>query len=259
MPVIRDQWSERHLKLPPWVCPTCGKGRYKVVDNTLVELETGPSKREHSHDEWDPEWVEKRFVAIMRCDLISCGQVAAVSGDSGVLSFEEYTPEGEYDHSYGSYYKPKLITPAPIPIGLPSKTPKELKKAVSDAASLIWISPESAANKIRQAIEILMDEKTVRKTSIKNGKRTKLSLHARIVEFTKGDAGNGSTLLATKWLGNSGSHNGGVERDDVLDAFDMIEVVLDNLYETAKKEILRKVIAINKRKGPVKKRKDRWP
>lgn len=37
-------------------------------------------------------------------------------------------------------------------------------------------------------------------------------------------------LLATKWIGNAGAHGDEVTRDDVFDMFDILEVVLDQLY-----------------------------
>ena len=60
-------------------------------------------------------------------------------------------------------------------------------------------------------------------------------------------------LLATKWLGNSGSHLGGLQIGDVLDAFDMIEFVLENRYGTTKAALMAKVAAVNAAKGPASK------
>ena len=78
-------------------------------------------------------------------------------------------------------------------------------------------------------------------------------LHKRIEEFQLADRENGDVLLAAKWLGNSGSHAGAIERDDVLDAFEMIEFVLENRYGTAKAELMAKVKAVNESKGPAPK------
>lgn len=78
-----------------------------------------------------------------------------------------------------------------------------------------------------------------------------LSLHKRIKELETTDPVNAEILLAVKWLGNSGSHAGGLKRDDVLDAFDMVELVLVNLYDKTSADIMAKVKAINTHKGPV--------
>ncbi|TCP92760.1 uncharacterized protein DUF4145 [Sphingomonas sp. PP-CE-1A-559] len=78
------------------------------------------------------------------------------------------------------------------------------------------------------------------------------TLDSRIKEFELKDPKNAEILLAVKWLGNSGSHAGGLTRDDVFDAFDMVELVLNNLYDTTTADIMAKVKAINNHKGPVK-------
>lgn len=80
-----------------------------------------------------------------------------------------------------------------------------------------------------------------------NGRR--LTLHSRIEDFAKTDDGNGTFLSAIKWLGNSGSHPGGLTREDVLDAFDMIEHVLEDRFTTTKKDLMAKVAAVNAKKG----------
>ncbi len=95
-----------------------------------------------------------------------------------------------------------------------------------------------------------MDAKKIKKVVTNSGKQTKLTLHARIEASQKIDKENGDILLAIKWLGNSGSHPGAITRGDVLDAFDMLELVLDNLYGTTKATIMKKVRAVNKKKGP---------
>lgn len=118
---------------------------------------------------------------------------------------------------------------------------------------MIWLSAEAAANAIRQAVEHLMDEAGIAAT---DGAGKRIMLHHRILEFQKADAENGDVLLATKWLGNTGSHVGGIIRDHVLDAFEMIELVLNNRYGTATAILMAKVAAVNAAKGPAPTPKD---
>ena len=58
-------------------------------------------------------------------------------------------------------------------------------------------------------------------------------------------------LLAIKWLGNAGSHaSTPLSLDDVFDAYEILEVVLNDLYEN-KVEFARKLAKdINKNRGP---------
>lgn len=249
MPVDRDQWKKQIGHLPSWPCPTCGKGTFGLMPNMPILEETGPSKTAHDHPAWDPDWIENRFIALMKCSLSTCGEVAAVSGTSPSDFYDDYEA-GE--QTLINLYEPRSIDPCPVPILIPANTPESVREAIVSAAMLTWQSDEAGANKIRSAVEHMLDAKKVKKQVTKNGKKTRLNLHDRIVQFQKKDQENGDILLAIKWLGNSGSHTSKLTRDDVLDAFDMLELVLENLYGKTKQMIMKKVAAVNKKKGPVK-------
>ena len=61
--------------------------------------------------------------------------------------------------------------------------------------------------------------------------------------------------MAAKWLGNEGSHGGGkITIDDVCDALDLLHYVLDEVIGGRTKSIEQLSKAINKAKGPKKKR-----
>ncbi len=60
-------------------------------------------------------------------------------------------------------------------------------------------------------------------------------------------------LFAIKWLGNAGSHSlDEVSFDDVMDAYELISHVLDELYLSRKKKLSALAKKVNKRKGPKK-------
>lgn len=213
----------------------------------MLNKETGPSRAAHNHEAWDPAWITRRFAGLMTCSLSSCGEIVAVLGD--VRVFEDgdddvYEPK----MVFSDFLRPVSISPAPLLIQPPVGTPDLVEGALREASGLIWQSAEGAANQVRQAVEHLMDHQGV--TSSLPG--AFLSLHNRIKEFEKKDAANAEILLAVKWLGNSGSHAGGLTRDDVFDAFDMVEYVLTNLFDTTAATIMAKAKAINTQKGPVK-------
>lgn len=253
MPSDRSHWQPYFRYLPRWECPTCGKGHLKVVGENRHEKESGPSAKAHGHDAWDPSWVSGRFVCLLECDFAPCEEIASVSG-TYIVDFEEtFDYEGRPEQTWVDFFQVQAISPSPLPIRPIKATPETIKNCLAKAAALLWQSEEAAANGIRQAIEHLMDARKIKKFTTGNGKRTRMMLHARIEEFRKEDQENGDILLAVKWLGNSGSHVGGLTRDDVLDAFDMIELTLENLYGTTKATIMRKVKAVNKKKGPVSK------
>lgn len=243
MPADRALWAISFRdKLPPWPCPRCKKGHlFQIKDKSWME-ETGPSKAEHDHDAWEPEWIEKRYTCFMECNYPDCKEIIVVSGLSNInyiqLDWDEDIVE--------DIITVKSIFPAPFPISFPEDTPENIISSLEQASCLIWLSAEAAANAIRQSVEHLMDEVGI---AAKNGAGKRIVLHNRIIDFKKKDEENGDILLATKWLGNTGSHIGGITRDHVLDAFDMIELVLANRYGS-RKTLLAKVAAVNAAKGP---------
>ncbi len=249
MTVDRSLYATSYDTLPDWPCPTCGKGHLKSDKDTLLNKETGPSKAAHAHDAWDPEWIDRRFAGLLECNFGNCGELVAILGDVSIVEgygYDENT--GEPTQEYSERFKPRCLSPAPLPIRPPVETPELVQSALREAAALIWQSAEGAANQVRQAVEHLMDEQGVTKSL----PGAYLSLHNRIKEFEAKDPKNAEILLAVKWLGNSGSHAGGLTRDDVFDAFHMVELALVNLYDTTTADIMAKVKAINTQKGPVK-------
>lgn len=248
MTVDRTLFAATFDELPHWPCPTCGKGYLKVVKDLLLNKETGPSAAAHDHDAWDPEWIECRFAGLLTCNFGNCGDLVAIIGDVSIIESYGHDYDGQPTQEYLERFKPRSLSPAPLLIRPPEDTPELIRDALREAAGLIWQSVEGAANQVRQAVEHLMDEQGVTKST----SGAFLSLHNRIKEFGVKDAKNAEILLAVKWLGNSGSHAGGLTRDDVFDAFDMVELALVNLYDTTTAAIMAKVKAINTQKGPIK-------
>jgi len=60
-------------------------------------------------------------------------------------------------------------------------------------------------------------------------------------------------ILAIKWLGNAGSHgHAEVTMDDVMDAYELTEHILEEIYEPKLKKLKAIAKKVNKKKGPVK-------
>ena len=247
MSVDHSLFQDCYPELPAWTCPTCGKGHLLMDGETFNVVETGPSKKARDHEAWDPEWMEERFSGVLECNFDKCNERVAIIGD--VLTEEIYSEGG----SYRSIYYPTAFNPAPLPIHIPDETPGDVNQALRLAAGLFWQSREAAGNQIRTAVEYLMDDRRVKKwknsKAAKNSKN-RLTLHGRIELFKEKDPVTADYLLAIKWLGNSGSHSSGLTRTDVLEAFEMMDVVLNKLYNTRLEVIAKKVKEVNRRKGP---------
>ncbi len=192
MTVNRNHYRTRYHHLPPWECPTCGKGHLVAIKDKEAVDETGPSLRAHAHEEWDPEWIEERFTNLLKCNFANCGEVVSVSGNAGIEEDQFQDDEGEWQQEHVRHYEVLSLLPAPLPIRPIAKTPETVKGPLRMAGQVLWQSPEAAANHVRQAVEHLMDHQKVKKRVKAGGK--KLSLHARLLEFEKKDGLNGPIL-----------------------------------------------------------------
>lgn len=211
-----------------------------MVPDSLVEKETARSRRGHGHEDWDPDWVEYTFTAWLKCG--ACGENVVASGVGGI--------EPGYDHegtTWEDYFSPRLLLPTPDILTIPKKCPDEVCQKLRAAFAVFWLDPGAAATRVRVALEILLSYLGVKKRrKAKSGKFVDLSLHARIEEFAKRDPVIGAQLMALKWLGNTGSHEGKVTKDDLLDAFEIIEHALVELIDrrSAKVAELAKGLAL---------------
>jgi hypothetical protein len=135
------------------------------------------------------------------------------------------------DVFYPKYFEPPLHV-FPILNGIS----KELKNKIIESFALYYADNGACANKIRQTLEVIMDEHNVPRN---NGKGNPLTLHARILKFKEHYPNLADHLLAVKIIGNSGSHEGEerVEDDDLRDAFRVFHYCLNQLYDKSYEEI----------------------
>jgi hypothetical protein len=235
-------WSEAFKKegFPPWPCPACGRHSLSIESKSFAQAEVRESKQARGRSEWDPEWVYDRFVCLICCDR--CGEVCSVAGVTQVTQthFDDYAEDLE----------PHFIQPAPEIIKIHKSYPKVVAEELRAAFSLFWNDPGSALNSIRSSLEALLDsEKVQRRKKGKRGKLNKLVLHERIKIFLPKDVLTRDKLLAVKNLGNAGSHTGTVRRQQVLEAFELMESILEVVVEKRPQRLERMAREINKRKG----------
>jgi hypothetical protein len=214
--------------------------------------ETAGSRAADKHNFPDDD--EFRFAGLLICDERSCREAYAVGGRLGVEHLQ--VDWNQYEDT--TWYRIESFIPAPSPFRLDSKVPANVADLVKGAASLLWADHDAAANKIRQAVEALLDERGVKKYP-RAGPRKSINTHSRIELFAKTAQEAAGLLMAVKWIGNEGSHTGGLTRDDILDALEMVEEVLDVVYVGRRAALARKVSAVIAKKGPIKaKKKGSW-
>ena len=221
-----------------WVCPRCDRGRLFLNRELLFWAESPDSEDARRSDDWDETFVEKRFTTMLRCE--HCAEAIAVAG-----IVEEKTlhvrRNGEYEEFVEERFFPRYVAPSPRFVKAPRSTPAEIVRLLEESFILFWQDPSSAGNKLRQAVERLMDHLQV---------ATGSSLHQRLVDFAKSQADLGDRLLAIKWIGNAGSHQSDLTSKDVIDAYALMEYVLHTLFDSARDETAVIASDINARKGP---------
>jgi hypothetical protein len=201
--------------LPNWPCPTCGRGTLHVSEETKYEFDRGACVNAIEQAVRVSTY-PARFMCTSVCsNAKECGEIAIISGNL-------HEP---------NIYVPLMINPPLRPIFLPQSVPTVVSDAILSASMLYWSSLSASANMIRRATEGLIRHR-LGMSEIEDGASMSRgpSLHQLIKRFSKNDRPNGRLLMAVKWIGNSGSHIGNIPRDDVLDAFDMLEMVAENIY-----------------------------
>lgn len=108
---------------------------------------------------------------------------------------------------------------------------------------------------LRVAIEHLLDHVAIpRRQRTKKGYE-QMTLHRRIEAISKTQGEVGSSLMAIKWLGNTGSHESEVAMPDLLKGYEIMEHVLDVLLSGRAKRASSLAKDLTKRHAKRKRRK----
>lgn len=238
---------------PDWPCPTCGKGILRIKKDTFLKHELSGSRKARSHDAWEPEWIEYVYICLLICSNDKCKEVVANSG-TGSVDWDVVTDEnGEPDQVYSDFFLPKHFESHLKMIKIPSSCPDSVSMPLNESFKLFFSSPSAAANNVRVAIEELLTELKIKRFTTSNGKRRFINLHQRISLLPSKYADFKDMILAIKWLGNAGSHgHEEVTIDDVMDAYELTEHILEGIYEPKLKKLREIAKKVNKKKGPAK-------
>jgi hypothetical protein len=133
--------------------------------------------------------------------------------------------------------------------------PAPIVDLIKSAFVLSWGDYEACLNRVRTCLEMLLDTLQIPRSTVKAGGRNRLTLHKRVELAQTKVPSLSPFLMAAKHLGNAGSHNRGLIRDDVFDALDLLEVVVMALYGEQKK-VSRLALKISRNRGPLKRKAD---
>ena len=259
MAVQRNLWTPKFIAWAQLPCPSCAVGVLTVDKDTISKKETAESKKARKYEEWDPDWISLRFSAILTCANPTCDDKIFVCGKIESEWAYYYGPDGQPETDIDEYFVPLYFVPAPPVFPVPDECPHTIHVELQSAFSLIWSDIAAAGNRVRMAVEALMNEQKVpKKAKIKSGPRKgkfqDLSLHQRIEKFGVAHKAAATQLMAVKWLGNTGSHIAinALTLDDILDAFEHFEYTLDLVYAKKSTELVERAKAIAKQKGSIR-------
>lgn len=211
-----------------WPCPSCKAGTLGLVEDGIHYLETSESKKDRDHDAWEPEWIDERFSAFLRCQ--SCGEVAVASGKRSVAEFggyDEHTGVSEWFRA--DSYTIKSIYPSPPIFEIHKAFPENVANELKNAFSNFWSDHSACANSIRRTIEAVMVERGMKTVT---GKGKPIFLDSQISEYEKTSPDIAVLLRGIKWHGNYGSHvtDAPLSKTDLLEGFEVLEQALEQIY-----------------------------
>lgn len=250
----KEIWNKRYFtnKNPiDYSCPNCNIGILKIDnDKLLIKVKPGQEEMERYGYQNGIEYI---FTAILVCKNNECGSVVSMTGDlQKDIRIGLELDNGEWVEDSISEYKPKFCHPPLrlIPIGKDVR--KEVKEQLLLSFSHFYNDLSSCANRIRNCIELILDDLNAAK-KYRNGVnvlRPFRTLHDRITNYQKSNKRIGNLLLAIKIIGNEGSHIGVVEVQDIIDAYEFLERILDHVYHKTEKDLHLRASEIVSRNKP---------
>lgn len=259
MKIKKSNWLKiriKQLDRPIWQCPTCNLGSLDFPTNWAIIKPNAKTIRENDlYLREFPDEIKNHFTGFLKCSNTDCGENVAVIGES---SYSMDWDEENHEREAVKYYIPKYFYPPIHIFELSQHCPQDIRNQVINSFSHFFADESAAANAIRTALEIIMDDQKVKKSIINSkNKRETLKLHARIDIFGKSHADLKPYLIATKWIGNAGSHVGAVSRAALLDGYELLEHCIDELYDkpVRMKELTAKAKNINRSKKPITEKK----
>lgn len=228
MPIIDQSMLQADQKeIPTWPCAKCRKGLVRLKhDEETFEKETYQSSflQEMTGD----QNYEGKFAAILTCSNGDCQELVMLTG-----KVNRYAEVVDHTHHTETeqYFYIDYVNPPPHIFSIGSYVPESVRDVVIEAFKLYWIDIASSANKIRLALEIAL--------SNKYGPPDNKSLHRRIEDLYPTNETLSDRMMSIKWMGNSGSHEDdkGLNREDLLMGFEILEIVLVELFNNEDERI----------------------
>jgi hypothetical protein len=224
--VKRSLWKDRYYagSFPAFPCPKCSSGALRLKKETLAKLW-------EPIGDADPMSQEGKFVCLLVCSTKYCAVAAGMSGFVRSGYDQGYDSNGEPTLIEEEHFHPTSLVPGSPLIGIPRQTPDTVRNFIEQSFSLVWTDQAAAVNKLRVSIERLLDHFEIpRSVQSNKGKGHPLGLSRRIELFQAKGIGHEDTLDAMRAVGNRGSHGNPVSFEMMLDAFEIYEEALEDIF-----------------------------
>lgn len=240
-------WTELSVKSKNDIratCPKCQSGELEIINYSEFMTRSGKEYYELNY----PHGIEHNFIGVLKCKESDCLHLINTAGM--VDKYIEHTghdDNGEYFEYHFDNYRPNYFHPNLRYFKIHKEIPKEIVNEIDLAFHHYFFDLKASANKIRTTIELILDDVKAAKFRYNSTKTKKIvfkGLHDRILHFKNKNKFISTLMLANKYIGNQGSHIGKVNNDDILNAFDNLEEILNNLYVKSKNKIFKKAEAI---------------
>lgn len=239
------------FEIPKFQCPNCNKGLLISKEENILNEKTEQSMKSFQVI-GEPEFIEGKFTTMSKCNNPDCIDITVIAGNTKVVEtgMDDGLDPDTYEYIrepmpiYKTQYEVKYTNPPIKFIQISKKVPKELRLIIEESFNLFWIDASSCGNRIRTAVEKLFD--------LQNTKKLQGTLHQKIMEFKKINPDVANYLLALKWIGNQGSHSDQkLKRKDLVDAYRILEMSLEDLYSNSRIEVNNLSNQINQKKGGI--------
>ena len=235
----RDHWDDGEY--PSLPCPSCG--------STLNWDETALACRTPDHNRelvrlTDNEEARSRFAGWFSCGHSKCGEAVAVSGDCTY----EYADGDGGETILKRRFHPTAMHPPPPVMRLADEVPEEIRDVLALSFGLLWTSRESCAGRLRVVVELILEQDGF-PGEPSPGKFVSLDKRIGSWESRYGACGIAKSLRAIKWLGNVGVHETDVSRDRLLDAYEILDRVVKQIFPPDERHLDEKADELVKTRG----------
>lgn len=238
----RKIWESKEFEgksFSKFTCPRCFIGNLIPKEKIRKITKYGEDSEQHGY----PYGIEYLFSGFLECNNSDCADIVSVNGILNADIQHGYQmPEGEWIDVNLNHYIPKFFVPNLRMFDLnDNRIPRSIRVQIDSSFSLYFNDESSCANKIRTAIELILDDlKAPVKRKTKSNKLVFIrTLHERIEHYKKTKPQLCTLLLALKIIGNEGSHTSKIENEDLLNAYEILEEVIDHLYIKKRNRIMK--------------------